>query len=185
MKLKALLAQNKRAVLERWRHLIFQTYSPHAQRMLQSGIDRFRNPVGDAIRRETERAFEILLKGSSAPPASGLFEDVVKIRSVQDFSASQAITFVFSLKQAIREQLSDQLGENGMATELLAFESRIDELALQVFESYVSCREKIHDIRTSELRNRISHLQRCLDPVRNGVGLQRCKATDSEVVNKR
>jgi hypothetical protein len=153
--------------------------------MLQRTSDRFNNPVGDAIRRETDRSFDALLEGSPDPLSSDLFEDTVKIRSVQDFSPSQAVGFVFLLKQAIRERVADQLQENGVMTELLALESRIDELALQVFDAYTRCRKKIHEIRTSELKNHIALLQQCLGPVQDSTSVRQRRAARSEGVTER
>ena len=59
---------------------------------------------------------------------------------------------MFLLKRAIREQLDTPSGRDAVADELPAIESRIDELALQAFDVYVQCREKIYQLRIDELK---------------------------------
>ena len=153
MKLESFLAQRKEAVLERWRDLIIQTYPADVSEFLKREKDRFNNPVGYAIICGTEDLYEALLAGSTSDAFSSAVDSIIKIRAVQEFSPSQAIAFVFLLKKVVREQLATEMRENGFLEQLLAFESRIDELALLTFDSYMRCREKIHDIRVNEIRN--------------------------------
>ena len=153
MKLESLLTQKKAAVLEKWRDLIVQTYPADASEFLKRDKDRFNNPVGYTIASGTEGIYDALLEGSTSNVLSSTVDSIIKIRAVQDFSPSQAVAFVFLLKKAIREQLAAEMRENGLSRQLLAFESKIDELALLTFDSYMRCREKIHDIRVNEIRN--------------------------------
>ena len=153
MKLESLLTQKKAAVLEKWRDLIVQTYPADASEFLKRDKDRFNNPVGYTIASGTEGIYDALLEGSTSNVLSSTVDSIIKIRAVQDFSPSQAVAFVFLLKKAIREQLAAEMRENSFSEQLLAFESKIDELALLTFDSYMRCREKIHDIRVNEIRN--------------------------------
>ena len=153
MKLESLLTQKKAAVLERWRDLIVQTYPADASEFLKREKDRFNNPVGYTIASGTEGIYDALLEGSASNVLSSTVDSIIKIRAVQDFSPSRAVAFVFLLKKAVREQLAAEMRENGFSEQLLAFESKIDELALLTFDSYMRCREKIHDIRVNEIRN--------------------------------
>lgn len=153
MNLESLLTQKKAAVLERWRDLIVQTYPADASEFLKREKDRFNNPVGYAIARGTEGIYDALIEGSASNVLSSTVDSIIKIRAVQDFSPSRAVAFVFLLKKAIREQLVAEMRENGFSEQLLTFESKIDELALLTFDSYMRCREKIHDIRVDEVKN--------------------------------
>ncbi len=159
MKLESLLTQKKAAVLERWRDLIVQNYPADAYGFLKREKDRFNNPIGYTIARGTEDIYDALIEGSASNVLSSTVDSIIKIRAVQDFSASQAVAFVFLLKTAIREQLATEIRENGLSRQLLAFESKIDELALLTFDSYMRCREKIHDIRVNEVKNGLFKLR--------------------------
>jgi hypothetical protein len=72
---------------------------------------------------------------------------------VQDFTASQATAFVLKLKEILRDCLADELQDALRLKELLAFESRIDQLSLMAFDVYMECREKVYEIAANETRN--------------------------------
>jgi len=133
--------------------MIVQLYPADTSDFLKRKKDRFDNPVGYAINCETEDIFNILLAESTPDQFSSIAEGIVKIRAVQDFSASQAVSFIFLLKKAIREKLETEIRQNVVSEQLLVFESRIDELALSVFDIYMQCREKVHEIRLNEVKN--------------------------------
>ena len=152
MVLEDLLLQKKASILERCFHLILETYPAETSRFLKQEKDRFINPVGSTISHEIEALYGELLQEMNAGKLAASLDNIINIRSVQDFSPSQAIAFVFLLKQAIREELEDEIQEKRILDELLEFEYKIDELALLAFDIYVQCREKIHEIRLNEVK---------------------------------
>ncbi len=85
-------------------------------------------------------------------------DNIIRIRAVQDISASQAVTFMFLLKEVIREELAQEIEENRIGQELLALESGIDELTLLSFDIFMLCREKIYDLKANEINNRTIRL---------------------------
>ncbi|MGQ9653846.1 MAG: RsbRD N-terminal domain-containing protein, partial [Thermodesulfobacteriota bacterium] len=80
---------------------------------------------------------------------------------VQEFSASQAVAFIFSLKKVVREEIKGEGAEPDLPVpEVLEFESKIDALALRAFDMFMGCRERIYEIRATEIRNRTMNLLR-------------------------
>jgi ferredoxin len=77
---------------------------------------------------------------------------ILKIRSVQDFSPSKAVGFIFQLKKAIEETLKGEICREQNIEAWRAFQSRIDALALQAFDAYMNCREKICEIRVNQAK---------------------------------
>ena len=152
MVLEYLLSQKKAAILERWFHLILETYPADTSRFLKQKKDRFVNPVGYTTSQEIEALYEELLHGMNLDKLSASLNNIIIIRSVQDFSPSQAISFIFLLKKAIREELASEIRENRAFDELLEFDSRIDKLALLALDIYMKCREKIYEIRVNEVK---------------------------------
>ena len=53
----------------------------------------------------------------------------------EDFTAAQAVAFVFLLKRILRDPARDE---------------RIDALALRAFDLYMQCREKIWEIKAKQ-----------------------------------
>jgi len=151
MTIKSILAQHKTGTLERWFQLILQTYPADAIKFFEKK-GRFTNPTGATIHAEIETIFDQLLDGFDKERVKAALDNIVRIRAVQEFSPSDAISFVFSLKQAIREGLETQITEQGLADELVQFESEVDALALLTFDIYVKCREQLFELRTDELK---------------------------------
>lgn len=152
MKLGEFLSGKRAALIDRWFDEILKTYPADTQNFLKKK-NRFSNPVGQTIAAGIDKIFDVLLSGSEAQAANSFLDDIIRIRAVQDFTPSQAVSFIFSLKAVLREELKkDGKGEIPYE-ELLAFESRIDSLALECFDIFVKCREKLYDIKANELRN--------------------------------
>jgi len=134
--------------------MILETYPPDAAEFFKQKDNRFANPVGYTILREIESLYGELLEGVNAEKISPFLDRIIRIRAVQDFSPSEAIAFVYSLKKVVRVELEREILENRLYEDLLKFESRIDELALCAFDIYMKCREKIYEIRVDEVKNR-------------------------------
>ena len=152
MVLDRLLLQKKAAILERWHHLILDTYPADSSRFFKQERDRFANPIGSIISEEVETIFDELVGEMNPDRLSDCLDSIIRVRTVQDFSPSDAIAFIPLLKKVVREELEGEIKEKGLFDEFLKFESRIDDMMLLTLDIYVKCREQIHEIRVKELR---------------------------------
>jgi hypothetical protein len=114
--------------------------------------NQFTNPVGATFSREIETLFKQLCEGVQNRECRASLDAILKIRSVQDFSPSKAVGFVFQLKKAIEETLKSEVCREQNIEAWRVFQSRIDALALQAFDIYMDCREKICEIRVNQAR---------------------------------
>lgn len=154
MTLKDSLSERKENILEKWFERIIDAYPPDTSRFLRDQKDRFANPVGATISRGLEGIFEEILKDKQDQAKVSVFIDnIIRIKAVQNFNPSQAISFIFLLKNIIRDELAGDALQNLDADELLALESQIDGLALMAFDIFMSCREKIYEIKSNEARD--------------------------------
>ena len=80
-------------------------------------------------------------------------DPIVRIRAVQDFSPAEAVGFVFLLKRVVRQELGGEIRQNRAESQLLDFESQVDDLALKAFDLYMLCREQIYQLRAREIKN--------------------------------
>jgi hypothetical protein len=154
MSLNQLLAQKKTAVLKIWFNSTIKTYQPDTAAFLKSQKDPFANPVGRTIYHGLERLLDGFLKEMDPKIMQSLLDPIIRIRAIQDFSPSQATSFIFFLKDAVRETLKKEDPESKHFTELLLFESKVDELGLMAFDVYMKCREKIYELKANEMKNR-------------------------------
>jgi len=174
MGLNNLLRERESIILKKWQELILQTYPPESVARLRSQDNQFTNPVGYNIKKAMDDIFKGLIDGmdtTDGENVSSFISELIKIRAVQDFTPSQAISFIFLLKRVVREEVKLVLkgsnrgnvpalnliqGNSGLQStiyeELLALESKIDEMALCCFDLYMKCREKIYELKANELR---------------------------------
>jgi len=96
--------------------------------------------------------FDELLRGSDPEKFFPILHDIIKIRAVQDFTPSQAVSFLLLLKQVIREEAGREIQAKNLLEELVAFEAQIDQLMLLSFDIFVKCREKIYELKTDDVR---------------------------------
>ncbi len=139
------------SILGKWLQLILDTYPADTAQFLQHEKDRFVNPVGCIISQEIKTIYGELIHEMNLGTLTASLDGIIRIRSVQEFSPSLAIGFIFLLKQAAREELASDIAGNRISEELLDFESRIDRLALLAFDIYMECREKVCEIRVNEV----------------------------------
>lgn len=149
-----LSAGQRAAAIEKWRTLVMGAYPEQTARFLAENPDPFRNPVGRALREGLPALFDELAGGMDWSRILPVLEEIIRIRAVQDFRASEAVGFLLLLKQAIREELAT--GDPAVA----ALDRRIDEMELRAFDLYTECREAIQKIQVNEARRRVFLVER-------------------------
>jgi hypothetical protein len=156
MKLLTLLSERKTSLTDRWLQRLFESYPPETAIFLKKDKDRFDNPVGFQTAQGLARIFDTLVQEVDRDRVLAAMDEVIRIRALQNFSPSQALAFIFLLKNVIREELAQELKEGRFSQELVEVESRIDGMALLGFEAYTQRREKLCEIRVTEVKNRVS-----------------------------
>lgn len=160
MKLTKLLTQKKALIAGRWLQKLFDSYPAETAIFLKKEKDRFDNPMGSRLSQGIEGLFEALLTEMETDRVLYYLDEVIQIRAVQNFTPSQALAFIFLLKNVIRRELAEEIRKENLAEELLELDSRIDGLALLGFDVYVKHRDKLNEIRINEIKNRVSGLMR-------------------------
>lgn len=157
MDLKSLLLKKRSPIVKQWCDVVRHSYPDQSQNFLKKK-DRFGNPIGYTIAEGIESMYDELLQETRCDKIPLVFENMMKVRAVQDFSPSRAVAFAFGLKKVIRKELGSELLKDGISEEWAAFESKIDGLALLCFDIYTQCRQKIFDIRVHEVKNQSHRL---------------------------
>jgi hypothetical protein len=141
MGLAALLEGNRDTILGKWFDLIIATYPRVTSEFLAKQNDRFRNPVGHAISESIGPIYDQVVSTMDAGEILRALDGIIRIRSVQDLTPSEAVAFVCQQSQEFAE-----------------LESRVDRVALLAFEKYTECREKLHEVRSNEIKSRTMKL---------------------------
>ena len=158
MSLSAVLEDRRSAIVDKWFEQLLGTYPESTTRFLSQEKDPFQNPVGNNLREGLSDLFEGLVKPADLASLTPVLDGIVRIRAVQDFTASQALSFPFLLKQIIRTELASDVRR--YSDELPALEARIDELALLAFDIFVKCREQLYELKVNEIKRRSFILER-------------------------
>lgn len=158
--MRRLLSQKTVAIAEKWFDRVVETYPRDAARLLRRTGDRFANPVGSTLAAGLREIVEGLAQSAELPAFTAPLDRIVRIRAIQDFSASQAVAFVFDLKDVLRGELSQELADPALARQLAELEGRIDQLALLAFDVYAVCRERVAQIRVDETKRRVAQLMK-------------------------
>jgi hypothetical protein len=160
MQLITHLSEKKSAILGRWLNRLYGSYPPETAIFLRREKDRFDNPMGYRISEGLEGLYEALLHETERDQVLNFLDEIIRIRALQDYAPSKALAFVFLLKNAMREELAEEIRKEDLAGELLDLEARIDGLALLAFDVYTKRREKLQDLRVDEMKRRISGVMR-------------------------
>jgi hypothetical protein len=81
---------------------------------------------------------------------------------VQDFSPSQAVSFVSLVKEPIISEMKRQATSKEIYLEWLQFEAEIDRLSAIAFNVYSACKDSINQIRIKELKAENNALMKML-----------------------
>jgi len=105
MNIETLLAPKKKAIIKKWIDQVLDSYG--APDFFKKQKDRFANPIGGTISDGLQELYAILLEERELGEAARSLEQIIKIRAVQDFTPSQAVSFVYLLHQIrVNEVLS-------------------------------------------------------------------------------
>lgn len=147
------LKQNRDSILQKWIDQTINTYNPEMVRFLKKEQNQFANPIRNTILTSLEKIFDGLLNGLGVEEYHEL-EELIKIRAVQDFSPSEALSFLFDLKKIIRTELTNSDHKSDLYSETCIFDEKFDTLFVLAFDLYTECRRKIHEIKIAEIKSR-------------------------------
>lgn len=158
MKFRDILSEKKGPILKMWFEKALESYPAETAHFFKEKNKQFTNPVGYSISAGLERLFEELLgeNGIDRERVTPVLDGIVRIQAVQDAAPSEALSFLFRLKEVIREEPG--LEKDLTPAELRDLDSRIDLVVLMAFDIFVKCREKIYELRADEVTRRTYRL---------------------------
>jgi len=132
-----LLEANKKAILERWLDCALALFP---EKMGYS------TPIAMVLSGALEKILFSL--GKSENDCKEALDDVTRILAVQNFLPSKALSIFLEPKLILR----DIMMKTNVADTLMqeAFNSRLDALTLEAFDSYMRHREKIYQLKVEE-----------------------------------
>ncbi|MBU2512926.1 RsbRD N-terminal domain-containing protein [bacterium] len=161
MELVDWLSQKKQDIVRDWVRISMEAYPIEAVNVFKRNKDRFANPLPHVISKNIELLFDELLLGIDSERTTPILAEIVRIKAVQDFTPAKALQFVFDLKGILHKLKGEKIkGEVMPYDQIRTIELEIDKLAMLAFNIYVSCKEKLYEIRANEIRNQTHMLVR-------------------------
>ena len=145
----------KREVLSAWFDHVLGTYPAASAKAISGNSNQFANPVGNTLNESLSVLFDELREEADLERAGKALDSIIRIRAVQDFTASGAVGFVVALKGIMRQVLGEDAGTPAEWREL---DQRVDSMMLAAFYIYNECRKAIYEIRAEEVKRQVHML---------------------------
>ena len=137
-----ILNKKRAEIVKEWFLVVVETYPAETAKFIKGQKDPFANPVGKAVRNGVEDLFDELVRGLDRDTAGAYLDPMIRIRAIQNFTPSEAVGFVFSLKSIIRKILSEEIRDkkiavvgSGPAGLTVAYYLRLKGYQITIFEA--------------------------------------------------
>jgi hypothetical protein len=144
-----LISEKKQPILKKWQSAALGSSVNMAMRRKLGS--RFSDPTGYVIEQSTGEILEWLIRVENDVDLFAPLEQICKLKAIQDIRPAEALSFIFNLKQVIREEIADENDNFHWAVDMSEVERRIDEIGLLAFNIYSDCRAKIYELRMNEI----------------------------------
>jgi hypothetical protein len=145
------LTKDKKAIVKKWFDQLMDTYPADTAQFFRSQKDAFANPVGQNSLRSLNELFDLIVENFDPKKAQPIIDPIIRIRAIQNFTPTDAVRFVFNLKDIIHHMIPHAADDKNWRT----LDKRIDDLGLTAFDVYMHCREKIYELKANETQKRI------------------------------
>jgi len=151
MQLDKLLVEKRAAILSHWEDCLLEKFVPDTIRIFKKQKDQFANPMGHKITAGLMELFDVICDSGDHEVETPALGQLIKLRAIQEISASDAVAFVFRLKNIVRKEYLKKVKKIESDEDWFEFDARIDAAALAVFDMFMASREQIYTVRLNEL----------------------------------
>ena len=142
---------HREKIVNKWVEYTLSTYASSGFFIKER--DTFANPVGGNIRQALGDLFLLLSKGADSKEFAPPLEQIMSIRSVQEFSPSEAVSPLNAVKHITREVFAADKERKHLGAELYDFEFAVDLAMLAAFDIYMHYRERLYQVRINEIKS--------------------------------
>lgn len=159
MDLSSYLTENRPKLVDQWIDAVIGTYPPDSVKFFKNTRDRFANPVGATIKRSIDLLFAEIIKDNMDPAmVQEAMDPIVRLRAVQEFTPSQALSFIFIIKPILQKALAKQASDPAVQEFLRNVGVHAETLMLAAIDIYAKCREKIYLLRINQAKESVKKL---------------------------
>ncbi len=137
-------------IVNQWVDYTLSSYK--SSTFFKKAPDKFANPVGGNTREALGQLFKLLAKNADPKEFAAPLDQIMRIRSIQEFSASEAVGPIHAVKHITREILAKDSERKHFIADLYDFEFAVDLAVLAAFDLYMQCRERLYKVRIKEIK---------------------------------
>ncbi|MBC8208645.1 MAG: RsbRD N-terminal domain-containing protein [Desulfobulbaceae bacterium] len=138
-------------IIDGWVAYTLETYESSS--FFKSERDKFANPVGGNTREALSRLYNKLTLGADPSEFVPPLEQIMRIRAVQKFPPSQAVSPIHAIKHISRDIIEKNKETKHLIGQLYDFEFAVDLAVLAAFDLYMQCREQLYQVRIAEIKS--------------------------------
>ncbi|CAG37805.1 RsbRD N-terminal domain-containing protein [Desulfotalea psychrophila] len=142
---------HKDKIVSQWVDYALSTYS--SSRFFKIEQNKFANPIGGNFREAFAELFDLISNGEDSEKIVAPLEQFISIRSVQQFTPSQALAPLNALKHIVREVFKKDKERAHLIQELYDFDFSVDLALLAGFDVYMRFRERLYQVRIDEIKS--------------------------------
>lgn len=155
MVLKSLLLEKRDHLVDKWFDHIAGLYPNQTAIFLKNNRGQFSNPVGHSLKTGLDTILKEIANGFNEDNIKKSLDDIIRIRAIQDFTPSEAVSFLLFFKNIVYKELGNKIDYE----EFKSFEEVMDKITLYAFDIYMKCREDLCNVRVKEVERRNFRLQ--------------------------
>ncbi|MFT5697623.1 MAG: hypothetical protein ACI8ZB_000471 [Desulforhopalus sp.] len=142
---------HREKIVNKWVEYTLSTYKSSGFFIKEK--DKFANPVGGNVREALGKMFLLLTKGAESTEHQLYLDQLISIRSVQEFTPAQALAPLNAVKHITRDVFLADKERAHLVAELYDFEFAVDLVVLAGFDTYMKFRERIYQVRIDEIKS--------------------------------
>ncbi len=151
MDLAEAFRNHRKKIVGQWVDYTLSTYKSSS--FFRKEGDKFANPVGGNIKEALDNLFVLLSKNADPTDFVEPIEKIMRIRAIQEFAPSQAVSPIHAVKHITRDILAADKERCELIGELYDFEFAVDMAVLAAFDVYMECRERLYSVRMAEIKS--------------------------------
>ena len=144
-------SQQQERIIDDWVQALLDSYPAEGGKFFGKGTNEFSNPVGSTFKKSIAVLFDLLIGEEEIVGGKDAVDGIVRIRAVQGFLPSQALSPFFAIKKIVKTRL----GEDGFDEKM---DKRLEQLLFLAFDQYMACRETLWQHKANSLYDRTHRL---------------------------
>ncbi|MBM9606680.1 RsbRD N-terminal domain-containing protein [Desulfopila inferna] len=138
-------------IVGQWVDYTLSTYE--SSKFFRKEGDKFANPIGGVTKEALDALFLLLAKNAEPETFIAPLEKIMRIRAIQEFAPSQAVSPFHAVKHITRDVLAADKERCHLVKDLYDFDFAVDMAVLAAFDIYMECRERLYSVRIAEIQS--------------------------------